>query len=77
MNYQYHPFHHGKFFGEEGIEDDTESRDRDDEEGPMPILRHVIGPVQNQKALNHSSREESKRCQAGLPSQHRGPACMN
>lgn len=45
MNYQYHPFHHGKFFGEEGIEDDTECRDRDNEEGSMPILRHVVGPV--------------------------------
>ena len=39
----------------------------------MPVVEDVVGIIEDQKTLNHSSSQEGKRCETSLPSQDGDP----
>jgi len=60
MDDQNHALDHGQLLGEESVEDDAESGDGNDQQSAMPVLKHIIGFVQNHEALDHGPDEEGQ-----------------
>ena len=74
MNDQNQSFDHGKLLGQEGIEQNRESSDSNDEEGPVPALKGIsIWIVQDHKTLNNRSSQECNGHNGALPSSRTKP----
>lgn len=71
---QHQAFDHGKFFGEEGVENDAESGNRDDQERSVPALKVIVDIVEHDQALDDGADDEAERGQADLPAGDGNPA---
>ena len=67
-------FHQGKSVREVGVEDDGEKADGDNEERCLPVLKHVIGIVDDEETLDLEGSEKGNARDTRLPSQNANPA---
>jgi len=64
---QDYTLHHGKFLGQEGVEDDGKDGDRYGQHCPVPALEYIARVVEDNKALDNCAGEEGRDRHAALP----------
>ena len=74
MNHQNEYFQDGQTPRSECVEDYSNRHCGDDEQCPVPPLRHVAAVIESDQALNDGARCERKACYRALPSCRKYPS---
>ena len=73
MQYQNSPFNKRQFSCQKCVENAANYRNTDHDESPLPMLKVVLGIIQNRQALDHHPGQECTCCGTCLPSEDAEP----